>query len=219
MSGGRRAAVLGGLAIVLGSLAASDVSGREAALRRGLGPVVPVVVARADIAAGAPIRAAALAVRRAPVALRAGAEPSATRRRSSAGAPASPIPGGHRPAAGAAGGRRGRGRRRPRPVRASGSRGSSPSARRASSRPGTLTDVLITRDGPGGAARTRLALRGAEVVASAPAPRAPEGDQAGLPRAALALRVTLRQAIALVEAQNGARELRALPRPGTSALR
>ena len=85
--------------------------------------------------------------------------------------------------------------------------------------PGTLTDVLITTDGSAGAPRTRLALRGAEVVAAAPAPRIQEGDQAGLPRATVALRVTLRQAIALVEAQNGARELRALPRPGSSAVR
>lgn len=207
----RRAAVLGGLAIVLGSLAASDVSGREAALRRGLGPVVPVLVARADIAPGAPIRARALAVRRAPERYApAGAFGDAAE---VVGARAGvPIPAGadlH-------------------PALLAGAHGAAgPSAPRPGERiarivavgaarelpPGTLADVLITRDGPGGRARTRLALEAAEVVASAPASRAPEGDQAGLPRVALALRVTLRQAIALVEAQNGARELRVLPRP------
>jgi len=216
MSGGRRAAVLGGLAVVLGSLAASDVSGREAALTRGLGPVVPVVVARAEIPAGAPIGAASLAVRRSP----------------SRYAPARAF---HDPAE-VVGGRAGV--QIPagtdlQPALLAGAGAASPATVRPGERiarivavgaarelaPGTLTDILITRDGPGGAARTHLALRAAEVVASAPAPRAPEGDQAGLPRAALALRVTLRQAIALVEAQNGARELRALPRPGTSALR
>ena len=216
MSGGRRAAVLGGLAVVLGSLAASDVSGREAALRRGLGPIVRVVVARAQIPAGAPVRAASLAVRRAPsryapsqtfhdpaevVGARAGVSiPAGTDLQPAllAGASAASevtVRPGERIARIVAVG----------------------VARELS--PGTLTDVLITRDGPGGSARTRLALRAAEVVASAPAPRSPEGDQAGLPRVALALRVTLRQAIALVEAQNGARELRALPRPGASALR
>ncbi|HMS61355.1 MAG TPA: SAF domain-containing protein, partial [Solirubrobacteraceae bacterium] len=66
MSRARRAAVLGGLALVLGSLAASDVAGREAALRRELGPVVGVLVTRAEVPAGAKIRARALAVRRAP---------------------------------------------------------------------------------------------------------------------------------------------------------
>jgi pilus assembly protein CpaB len=215
MNGGRRAAVLGGLAVVLGSLAASDVSGREAALRHSLGRVVPVVVTRAEIPAGGPIRAAALAVRRAPARY----------------APAQAF----RDPAEVVGGRAGvaiPAGTDLQPALLAGA-GTSPSAVRPGERiarivavgaarelaPGTLTDILITRDGPGGAARTRLALRGAEVVASAPAPRTQEGDGAALPRAALALRVTLQQAIALVEAQNGARELRALPRPGTSTLR
>ena len=216
MSGGRRAAVLGGLAVVLGSLAASDVSGREAALRRGIGPIVPVVVVRAQIAAGAPIRASSLAVRRAPsryAPVRSFHDPAEV----VGGRAGVPIPPGTDL----------------QPALLAGAGAASPQSVRAGERiarivavgaarelaPGTLTDILITRDGPGGSARTRLALRAAEVVASAPAPRAPEGDGAGLPRAALALRVTLRQAIALVEAQNGARELRALPRPGASTLR
>jgi pilus assembly protein CpaB len=216
MSPGRRAAVLGGLAVVLGSLAASDVSGREAALRRGLGPIVPVVVARGRIPAGAPIRAMALAVRRTPSRY----APAQTFRDPAevvGGRAGVPIPAGTDL----------------QPALLAGAGAGSPATARPGERiarivavgaagelsPGTLTDVLITRDGPGGAARTRLALRAAQVVASAPAPRAPEGDQAGLPRVALALRVTLRQAIALVEAQNGARELRALPRPGASTLR
>ncbi len=212
MTRARRALLLGGLAVVLGSLAATDVAGREAALRRALGPPVPVVVARADIPVGAPITRRALAVRRLPGRY----APAAAFRDPSEvlGARAGvAIPAGTdlQPAllagAGQAGG--------PAPARA-GERVARIVAVGAARElaPGTLTDVLITRDGPGGVARTRLALRGAEVLSSAPAPRAGEGDQSALPRVALALRVTLAQAIALVEAQNGARELRALPRPG-----
>ncbi|MDX6714872.1 MAG: pilus assembly protein CpaB, partial [Baekduia sp.] len=40
----RRAALLLGLAFLLGALAASDVAGREAALQRSVGRAVPVVV-------------------------------------------------------------------------------------------------------------------------------------------------------------------------------
>ena len=52
MSRRRRAAALLGLALVLGGLAASDVARREAAVRAQLGPLVPVVVAGGDLAAG-----------------------------------------------------------------------------------------------------------------------------------------------------------------------
>ena len=66
MSRRRRALLLGGLALVLGGLAASNVAGREAALQRRIGGLVDVVVAREPIAAGAPIRRRGLAVRRVP---------------------------------------------------------------------------------------------------------------------------------------------------------
>jgi pilus assembly protein CpaB len=62
----RRAAALLGLALLLGVLAASDVAGREAALRRQLGPTVRVVVVRAPLRAGERISRAALAVREVP---------------------------------------------------------------------------------------------------------------------------------------------------------
>src|SRR4051794_13264345 len=66
MSRRRRAALLGGLALLLGGLAASDVAGREAALRRDLGPTVGVVVAREALAPGARLGAGSLAIRRVP---------------------------------------------------------------------------------------------------------------------------------------------------------
>src|SRR6188472_4411298 len=62
----RRAAALLGLALLLGVLAASDVAGREAALRRQLGPTVPVVVVRSPLRAGERIERGALALRLVP---------------------------------------------------------------------------------------------------------------------------------------------------------
>ena len=58
MSRRRRALLLGGLALVLGGLAAFNVAGREAALERRVGGLVDVVVARERIAAGDRVRAA-----------------------------------------------------------------------------------------------------------------------------------------------------------------
>ena len=65
MSRRRRAALLLGLALVLGALAAADVGRREAALRAQVGPAVEVLVARTsllvgqrlavDVPAGAPL--------------------------------------------------------------------------------------------------------------------------------------------------------------------
>src|SRR3954470_14862010 len=62
----RRAAALLGLALLLGVLAASDVAGREAALRRQLGRSVAVVVVARPLPAGARVSRAGLAVRRVP---------------------------------------------------------------------------------------------------------------------------------------------------------
>ena len=62
----RRAAVLLGLSLVLGTLAATHMARREAALRETLGPVVEVVVARRDLAAGATLELSDLGVRSLP---------------------------------------------------------------------------------------------------------------------------------------------------------
>jgi pilus assembly protein CpaB len=66
MSRARRSALLIGLALILGSLAAADVSRREAALRARLGPVTERVVAARDLPAGRKLRLRDLAVRRLP---------------------------------------------------------------------------------------------------------------------------------------------------------
>src|SRR3954447_6137716 len=66
MTRGRRAVLLTGLALLLGALAASDIGGREAALKRSLEPIVNVVVAKREIKAGSAIETGQLTVRRVP---------------------------------------------------------------------------------------------------------------------------------------------------------
>jgi pilus assembly protein CpaB len=216
MSRRRRAAVLLGLALLLGGLAASDVAGREAALRRGLGPTVGVVVARTAIPSGGELAARRLAIRRVParyapdgtftspsevrglraaVAIPQGADLDASVVGDGRGEPAAPGP----------------------PVRP-GERLAQVVAVAPAEEigPGSRVDVLVTRAGSGGGGSTRLALEDAEVLSAQPA-AAPAGDgpDAGLPRVALGLRVTVRQAVYLAAAQSFAREIRVLARaPG-----
>lgn len=193
MTSRRRSFVLVGLALVLGSLAASDVASREAALERRVGPTVAVVVARTALAADAPIDVGRLGVRQVPAryaprgtyadpAQLAGAEPGvdvpagadvteAALARSPAGT--SPVRAGERVADVVAAG--------PAALIGVGSR----------------VDVLVTQG-----RATRVALRDAEVLGA-------EAHETGV-RAQL--RVTLAQAVALAEAQSFAREVRLLPR-------
>jgi pilus assembly protein CpaB len=200
--------VLGGLALLLGGLAASDVAGREAALERRLGPLVPVVVARAPLAAGEPVPASRLTVRHVPArfapraAYAAPAQVVGQR-------PAAPLPAGADVTAGAladparevVGAPVGRGERVAEVIAVG-----APDLVVA----GARVDVLVTREArPGSPGRTELALQDVEVLAAAPAP---EADGAPSARVSASLRVTLRQAVALAAAQSFARELRLLPR-------
>jgi pilus assembly protein CpaB len=217
MSRRRRAAILIGLSIILGALAASDVSGREAALRREIGPTVPVLVTRTRLAAGARVDPGALAIRRVPsryapaaayrssdevaglrsaVAIPAGAdlEPAVVDDGTRSAGPSGPaLRAGERVAQIVAVG----------PAQALG--------------PGARVDVLVTREAAGDSAgSTTLALEDVEVLRAARAPAAGgSGAGAALPRVALDLRVSVRQAVYLAAAQSFARELRVLPRaPG-----
>jgi len=197
-----------GLALVLGALAASDVAGREAALRSQIGEPVPVVVTRAPVAAGARLEPRRLAVRRVPAryapagafadiasleglraarALPANADVVTAvvddgRESAAVGAPVRP---GERVAELVAKGS-------PRLITAGG-----------------RVDVLVTRATGDGRGSTTLALEDAEVLA---ATRAPEPARDDGPLVAVSLRVTLRQAVFLAAAQSFARELRVLPR-------
>jgi pilus assembly protein CpaB len=214
MSRGRRAILLGVLAVTLGALAASDVAGREAALRRRMGPLVDVVVAREQLRAGHRITADRLAIRRVPArfapssAFSSPAEVVGLR-------PAAPVPAGADigPAAIAD-----TSRRPGAPVR-SGERivevvgvGSPQLVL-----PGSRVDVVVTRDSASGdSGRTTLALQDVPVVATAPAPEATgaQADRVG-PRVTASLRVSLREAVYLTAAQSFASEVRLLPRaPG-----
>lgn len=203
----RRAAVLLGLAALLGGLAASDVAGREAALHRALGPTVPVVVTRTRVAAGARLDAhrlglrrvparyapsqaytspAALAGTRAAVALEAGQDVTAAAIDDGTATVGAPVRTGERIAELVANG--------------------SP----ALIRPGARVDVLVTRERGDGSGATSVALEDAEVLAARGVPAA--GADAGAGRVAVSLRTTVRQAVFLAAAQSFARELRLLPR-------
>lgn len=206
MSRRRRGLVLVGLALILGSLAAADVSRREAALARRLAPLVPVLVARADLPPGRPIRVGdveprALPARWAPVGAASGPGEVA------GASPAVRIPRGAYVVAGdlaaPAGSTVSRGERAVEVV-ASGS----PTL----VAPGARVDVLVTKEGQG----TRLALQDVEVLATRTAPATGQ-DAAGGARVAATLRVTVRQAVFLTAAQSFAREVRLLPRAAGDA--
>lgn len=212
MSRRRRAALLLGLALVLGGLAAADVSRRESALARRLGPAVPIVVARQMLPAGTRIAAERVALRRIPARYApAGAVSSlgaAVGLRASTAVPA----GGYVSEADLA--------------RVSGAANAPPIGRgervadvvAAGSpeliTPGTRVDVLVTREPYRGApGQTTLALEDVDVLAaSAAGAGEATGAAAGAPRVRASLKVTLRQAVYLAAAQGFARELRLLPR-------
>jgi pilus assembly protein CpaB len=211
----RRAAALLGLALLLGVLAASDVAGREAALRRQLGPTVPVVVVRVPLEPSQRITRSALALRRvparfAPAGAIADAREAVGRHAAVAIAPGADldpallrVPGDEAAPAG--------------PTLRRGERAldvvalGSPEAVLA----GTRVDVLVTYDGhAGGPGVTRIALQDAEVLDARPASTAEGADTAaGLPRVLATLRVAVRQAVTLAAAVSAAREVRLLARP------
>ena len=208
MSRRRRAAVLLGLALVLGGLAASDVARRESAVRAQLGPVVDVVVARKDIAAGRPVAADELAVRRVPsryAPVGAVDVPEAMiGRRLAAAVPRGGYVGTDLVAGdpGVAGPPVGKGERAAEVI-ALGAR--------SLVVPGARVDVLVTHDGDGGArGETELALEDVEVLAARAAPPAARDEAGG--RVAATLRVPVREAVYLAAAQSFARDIRLLPR-------
>jgi len=215
MSRRRRALLLGGLALVLGGLAASNVASREAALTRRVGALVDVVVARRPIPAGSPVRPVALAVRRVPRRF-APADAIGSPRALSGLRAAVDIPQdadltpamvgeGRPPPLGPA---IGRGERVAEVV----ALGSSELVIA-----GSRVDVLVTPEpGSGEAGAALLALEDVEVLAAALAQgedgRASTAKPTPGTHVTVSLRVTLRQAVYLAAAQDFAREIRLLPR-------
>jgi pilus assembly protein CpaB len=204
----RRAVLLLGLALVLGGLAASDVARREAAVRAQIGPAVDVVVARADLAAGRALAPSDLAIRQVP------------RRYAPVGAASIPetLLGRELAAAVPRGGYLGAGQLANEPAVVGppvrkGERAAEVIGLGAPALivPGARVDVLVTRDGEGGAAAgSELALEDVEVLAARPAPAGARDD--GADRVAATLRVSVDEAVYLAAAQSFAREVRLLPR-------
>jgi pilus assembly protein CpaB len=207
----RRAALLLGLSLLLGTLAATTVARRESALEAQIGPLVEVVVARTDLPAGRHLRESDLALRRlparyAPVGAAASAAPLIARPlavalpRGAILGPALLDVGGDRIA-------------RP-PVRP-GERATDIVAQGSPELvvPGARVDVIVTRDRSDSAAgATELALEDLEVLASAPAPDTGGARDLPSPRVQATLRVTVAEAVYLAAAQAFARDVRLLPR-------
>jgi pilus assembly protein CpaB len=201
----RRAALLLGLALVLGGLAASDVARREDALRAQLAPLVDVVVAREPLEQGRRLRAADLAVRRIPERF---APPG--------GAVAAELLVGRRLAVpvveGAAVNELLLERPQAPPATAVG-RGQRAIEVVAAAAPGTVepgsrVDVVVTRDRGG----TQLTLQDVPVLAVRGAPAT---DERAAGKIAATLRVPVQGAVELTAAGAFARELRLLARaPG-----
>lgn len=206
----RRAALLLGLALLLGGLAASDVSRREAAMAQRLAPLVDVVVAQRDLDPRRGLRLEDLAVRRlparyAPIGAATVPEELVGRRLAVAVPRGGPVGISQLsdPAA-SAGAPVARGERA---VEVVGS--GSPQLVGA----GARVDVLITRDGDAAtSAGTELALEDVEVLAARPADGTTDATAEGSPQVAATLRVSVREAVYLAAAQAFAREVRLLPR-------
>jgi pilus assembly protein CpaB len=197
----RRAALLLGLALVLGALAASDVARREAALRDQVGPAVEVLVAREPLVEGRRLKAGDLAVTRVPERFApAGAAPVpelVIGERLAVFVPAGAPVGEHLLARAAAG---------PAPIMRRGERAAEVVARGSPEliAAGGRVDVVVTRD----RRDTQLALEDVEVLSAHTVP----AEGAG-PQVAATLRVTVRQAVYLAAAAAFAGEIRLLARP------
>jgi pilus assembly protein CpaB len=207
----RRAAVLLGLALVLGTLSATHMARRERALEAQLGPVVEVVVARKELAAGRALELSDLGVRSLPARYAPPGEPAFAA--ALAGQKlAVPVVAGSPVTAELL-------VRRPQTPEAAIDRGQRAVDVLATGSPqvviaGSRVDVLVTterRDRIRGT--TRIALENVEVLAARAA--AEDAEAKAGPRVTATLRVTAAQAVYLAAAQSFARELRLLARvPG-----
>jgi pilus assembly protein CpaB len=207
----RRAALLLGLAAVLGALAASDMGRREAALRAQIGPMVAVATAARGLPAGRRLEIGDLAVRRVPERFAAAGAPAAPEllvgRRLAVPVPAGATVAEHLLADHGA-------------VEAAVRRGERAAEVVASASPelvvpGARVDVLVTRE-RGTAGETELALEDVEVLDARAAPTATREDSQ--PRVAATLRVSAAQAVYLAAAGAFARDIRLSARaPGDRA--
>jgi pilus assembly protein CpaB len=217
MSRRARPLALLGLATICAGLSASMVSGYASDVRSQVGPLVPVMVARADIprgkALGPELLRSSLSQRRVPErfvppdALSAPEQAAGLRTvtaisRGSYLGRAQLEPAVSR-------GAMGRAVARQVEVPVAGS-----DAMRELLRPGARVDVLVTSEGDrAGSPRTYLALQSVELTDLRSGERADQGGEGARADAMATLRVSLRQAVLLTAAGNFARELRLVPRP------
>ncbi|MEA2404791.1 MAG: pilus assembly protein CpaB [Thermoleophilaceae bacterium] len=215
----RRGALMLCLALACGGLAASEVQDRTRRVEAQVGPLVPVVVARRDLAADEPLAAAklpALLERRQVPARFAPPDALAAPEEAAGARLSAPLAAGGYLTAGQLGAS-GRDDRGDSPSR--GERAVDVAVAGGESLPdapaGTRVDVLVTSESRSGAGRTTLALEDVELLSARPAAEQ-GGDGAAAHAATVAtLRVTLRQAVYLTAAQSFAREVRLLARaPG-----
>jgi pilus assembly protein CpaB len=226
----RRALLLLSLALACGGLAASEVGGRVREVERRVGRPVPVVAAARELKAGKEIGRGDLVVREVPERF---VPPDAVRGVEEAvgAAPSARLARGAYVTVGALGGgeadssRPGVLRRGERAVEVNVAGGSPLSE---SGGPGSRVDVVISTEPRNGSGRTFLALENVELLAlgsgsggsgnsdgaGSEAAADDGGGAAGRASATATLRVTLRQAVYLTAAENFAREVRLLPRPG-----
>jgi pilus assembly protein CpaB len=214
----RRGLLLLCVALTSGGLAASEVHQREQRAAERLGPEVQVLVATQDLRAGSQIGRAAVGVRRVPVRF---APPDALLSADAViGArTAAPVRAGAYLTAsvfeGRPGPEDGLSRRGERAVTVEIAAGTTV----AGLQPGARVDALVSTESGAGAGRTTMALAGAELLdveagGSGETAAAPDGATAVGPTALATLRVSVEQAIYLTAADNFAREIRLLPRPG-----
>jgi pilus assembly protein CpaB len=222
--GGRRRAVLMlSLAVACGGMAASQVRGRERAIEARVGGLMPVLVARDDVAPGTrftPERARRLlAVRQVPVrfapadALSAPEEAAGRRTAAALGAGSyvtvGALTGEPEPEGGSGPGLRPGERALDLAV-------SGGEAVAALGGQGARVDVLVTTEPRSGSGRTFIALENAELLGARPGGAAADAEAGGAAPGATTiatLRVSPRQAVYLTAAQSFAREIRLLPRP------
>ena len=207
----RRAAATLALALICGWVAASDVRSHERRIKAGLGPLIPVLVARSDVKAGKRVSGGDVELRRLPArflppdAVRSNADALGLRA-------AVPIPRGAYVTASAL-------------ATPTGADGLSAAALAPGERavdvtvsntgadelggPGARVDVLVTTGRDGGPGRTSLAMQDVQLLAV----RQGAGQESD--KLIATLRVTVRQAVYLTAAQNFAQEVRLLPRPAS----
>jgi pilus assembly protein CpaB len=214
----RRAILLLALALAAGGISASRVSGREARVDAELAPLVPALVARADIAPGDRIKAADLAIRQVPQRFAPADALSAPEQAVGRAAAAPVIAGGYITSAAFAGGSTQDGE--PSPLTRGQRAIEIPVAGGQAlddAEPGTHVDVLVTTESRSGSGRTFLALQDVELLGvrdASDGSRTQDGAAAHATSLAT-LRVGLRQAVYLTAAQSFAREVRLLVRaPG-----